>query len=158
VPLLYSRGKEVVPVAGQHVAHAAAGIGDVAQVARDDVEVEVIYRLPRGGADVQPKVVAVGRVLLVDDRADRVDGAEHRGPLGWSRFEPGRDVASWDDQRVARRHRVAIPERAHARREVEAGVVVSRAERAVVLRHRRALRSAHRTGLRRRRCRSATPT
>jgi hypothetical protein len=56
----YGRREEVVAAAGQHVAHAAARVGDVAGVAGNDVEVEVIHRLPRRGADVQPEVVAVG--------------------------------------------------------------------------------------------------
>jgi hypothetical protein len=56
----YRRREEVVAAAGHHVAHAAARVGDVAGITRDDVEVEVIHRLPRCGADVQPEVVAVG--------------------------------------------------------------------------------------------------
>ena len=51
----------VVALAGDDVADAAAGVGHVAGVAGDQVDVEVEDGLAGGGADVDADVVAVGR-------------------------------------------------------------------------------------------------
>jgi len=53
----------LLPVAGfggDDVADAAAGVGDVADVARDRVEVELRHGLAGGGAVVEAEVEGVG--------------------------------------------------------------------------------------------------
>ena len=71
-----SSSAPVVALAGYDMAHAAGGIGGVAVVAGNDVKVEVENRLAGCLADVDAYVIAVGRVLLLDDFADLIHGAE----------------------------------------------------------------------------------
>jgi hypothetical protein len=57
-------GVELLPVAGfggNDVADAAAGVGNVAGVARDDVEMELGHGLAGGGAVVEAEVEGIGR-------------------------------------------------------------------------------------------------
>ena len=57
---------EIIPLAGDDVAHAAARIGDVAGVARNYVDVQVRNGLAGGGAGVDADIEAVGVVLPAD--------------------------------------------------------------------------------------------
>src|SRR3989442_9152309 len=51
----------------EHAADPAVRVGHVARIARDQVEVDVHARLARGLPDVDPDVVAVGLVLLMNE-------------------------------------------------------------------------------------------
>ena len=67
------RPLEVVALAGDDVADAAAWVGDVAGVARDEVDVEVEDGLAGGFADVDADVEAVGVVAAFDQLPAAVD-------------------------------------------------------------------------------------
>jgi hypothetical protein len=58
----FSRTSQIIATSWNNVADAAARVGDVVRVARDDVDVQVEDRLARRGADVDADVEAVGRV------------------------------------------------------------------------------------------------
>src|SRR5262245_32851447 len=53
--------------AGQYAADAAAGVGYVAGIARDEVNVNVHARLAARDPDVDANIVAIGPVLFSDD-------------------------------------------------------------------------------------------
>lgn len=101
-------GAEVVALARDDVADAAARIVDVAAVARDDVDVEVHHRLAGGRAGVQADVVAVGMKLAVELAFDDVDEVEDGGALLGGGGEPVGDDAAGDDECVAGRDREAV--------------------------------------------------
>jgi hypothetical protein len=106
---------QVVGLAGDDVADAAARIVHVAAKPRDDVDVEVHDGLARRGARVEPDVVAVGRELVVELPLDLGDQGEHRRALVVGRGEPVRGHAPGHDQRVPGGHREAIAERERER-------------------------------------------
>ena len=103
-------GSQVVRLRREDVAHAAARIGDVARVARDDVHVEVEHRLPPRGADVDADVVPVRPVALLDAPTGDLGRPCERLALLVRRVEPGRDVPSRNEQRVPRAHRERVPQ------------------------------------------------
>jgi len=108
------QGGEVVAFPGDDVADAAAGVGHVAFVARDEVEVEVEDGLASGPSDVQADVVAVGVVAVGHEVAGPVEGGEDGRALLVARVEPGGDVAPGDDEEMAGGHGEGVPEGASA--------------------------------------------
>ena len=92
------------------MAHAAARVGDVAVVARDQVDVQVEDGLAGGFADVDADVEAVGAVAAGDQLSASVEaGGQGRSLLGGG-VEPGGDVPSRDDEQVAFADREGVPE------------------------------------------------
>src|SRR5262249_51184245 len=65
----------------QHAANAAARVGHVAVIARDEMQMHVHARLPAGAPDIGADVVAVRRELLLDMRLGAVEQRQHRGFL-----------------------------------------------------------------------------
>ncbi len=101
---------QVVALAGDDVPHTATGVGDVVLVARDQVDVEMEDGLPRGFADVDADVVAVGVVAAGDQVSAAIEaGGDCRALVGGG-VEPGRDVPARNDEEVARVHREGVPE------------------------------------------------
>ena len=98
---------------GHDVAHATAGVGYIAVVARDDVNVQVEDCLSRGLSDVDADVKAIGGVELGDGLSGPVDRGHERGPLGLGGLEPGGNVAPRCEQKVARVDGKGIPDSAH---------------------------------------------
>src|SRR5688572_30592165 len=84
----------------EHAANAAAGVLDVAAIARDQVEVDVHARLSRGRADVGADVVAVRGILLLNLRPDLIEQREQGGLLRVAHLEEVRDVPLWNDDHV----------------------------------------------------------
>ena len=80
---------------------AAARAGDIALVARDDMQVEMKDGLPRRFADVHPDVVAIGLPGAFDRGTRVVDRGEQLDALGVRGREPARNMAPWDEQRMA---------------------------------------------------------
>jgi hypothetical protein len=97
-------------LARNDVAHAAAGVGDVSPVPRDEVDVEVEDGLASGLADVDADVEAVGVVATRQEIPGTVDGCGDRCLLVLARVEPGRDVPSGDDEEMAFADREGVPE------------------------------------------------
>src|SRR3954470_16257598 len=95
---------EVVAPAWDDIPHATARIRDVGRVARNDVQVQVLYSLPSGGVDVDADVVAVGRVMLLDLRPRVLQRADQRASLVSGCVEEGRDVSAGNDERMAGRY------------------------------------------------------
>ena len=92
------------------MSHAASRVGDVAGVARDQVDVEVEDGLARGFADVDADVEAVGAVAAGDQLSASVDAVGQGRSLLGGGVEPGRDVPSRDEEQVAFAHREGVPE------------------------------------------------
>lgn len=85
------------------MAEAAAGIGDVAGVARDDVEMELRHGLACGGAIIEAEIEGVGRGGQVRGQMllGPVDPDEETGLFGAGQLlEPG-DGPAGNNQRVA---------------------------------------------------------
>src|SRR5687767_10925866 len=89
----------------------AARVWHVVGISRDDVNVEVGNRLTGNWAGVEANVVARRLVIGIDATLDLVDESEQVGPFLGSCFPPGRDQPPRDDERVARVHREAVPNR-----------------------------------------------
>lgn len=104
---------QVVALARDDVANAAARVGDVAAAARDDVHVEVHHRLASRLAGVEADVVAVrGRGERgVEEALHLVHEGKEGGALLRGGLEPGGDLAARDDQGVAVRDRIAVEDR-----------------------------------------------
>jgi hypothetical protein len=109
------------------------------------VHVQVHDGLARGLADVDADVVAVGPQLAVELPADLGDRGEQRALLARGGVEPRRDVPARQDQRVPRRHRVAVADRDDERVPADEAVGRELAEHAghgrASIRPRRALRA-----------------
>ena len=91
------------------MADAASWVGHVAEVARDDVDVQVEDGLACRLADVDADVEAVGPVALLDDGLCFVDGSSESGLLVLRGLEPGGDVPPRDDEEVAGRDGEGVP-------------------------------------------------
>jgi hypothetical protein len=83
----------VIGLVGDDVADAAAGIGHVAGIPWNQVDVEVEYGLAGRCAAVDADIVTVGSVVFVDHGFGIVRRVQERGPLTVICVEPGRYVA-----------------------------------------------------------------
>lgn len=72
------------------------------------MDMEVRHRLPRGGADIYPDIVAVRVICLLDEGAAPGDEIEEGCPFLVGRLEIGGDMPIRDDEEVARADRVAV--------------------------------------------------
>ena len=86
-------------------------------------------------ADVHAHVIAVGRMLLLDDFADVIHGSEKLGLLLFARVEPRFHMAFRNQQRVARRNRERIPKRLDQAVFIKNAILWDVTERAVVRSH-----------------------
>ena len=100
---------------GNYAAHAAARVGGVAAVARDDVAMEVHHGLACNLAAVHADVVAVGLVALFDPRFGPIDGIWQRRLLLRRQPKPIRTQPVRNDQHVPRRHRKPVGDRKEMR-------------------------------------------
>ncbi len=104
---------EIVGLGRDHMANAAPGIGDVAGIPRDDMDMDMGDGLAGGGAGIEPDVVAVGfggegGVEVVFDGVDEI---EEGGLFGGSGVEPGGDEPARDDEGVSRGDGESVGER-----------------------------------------------
>ena len=104
-------GSEVVRELGHDPADAAPGVGHVALVSGDHMDVKVLHCLASCGTGVEPDVVAIRRVTTVEERLDLVDENPHVGPFVSTQVPPRRDQASGNDERVPWANRVPVVER-----------------------------------------------
>jgi hypothetical protein len=102
-------GGEVVRLGGDDMPYAATWIRHVADVARNDVDMQVEYGLTRGWADVDADVVAVGLVLRLNHRLGHFDGAHQLALFVQIRLKPVGDMPPGDQQRVTGRDWKGIP-------------------------------------------------
>lgn len=91
-----------------HTPDTAAGVGDVAGIAGDEVDVEVGHRLPRGRADIDADIPPVRVVPLLQGIPATTEEVEESDPFRLRRLEEGRDVPEGDDEGVARAHREGV--------------------------------------------------
>jgi len=96
---------------GDDVADAAPGIVHVALVAGNHMYVEVEHRLACRLTSVEPDVVAVGPVRLIELGLDLLDQIEHCQLLGRRRVPPVRHQPPGDHERVTRADRKPVSER-----------------------------------------------
>lgn len=64
--IIWLKRSRILLLLRYHSPYAAAGVLHVSLVARDEVDVDVVDRLARCAADVDPDVVALGMMLLVE--------------------------------------------------------------------------------------------
>src|SRR4029077_3573174 len=65
----------------EHAADAAARIGHVAAMARDQVDMDMQARLPGGAADVDADIIAVRAEFGLDMRLGPIEQGQHGGLL-----------------------------------------------------------------------------
>ena len=88
---------EVVGAFRDDEAHATGGIGDVAGVPGDEVDVEMWYGLASGLVLIDADVVSVGVVLVVEVLVHAVEEGEEGEALLGGGVGDGGDVAAGDD-------------------------------------------------------------
>lgn len=91
-----------------HPAHATAGVGDVANITGDEVDMEVGHALPGGSADIDPDVPSVRMVAPLQDLSAAAEKIEKGPTLLLSRFEERGYMPERDDEGVARTHREGV--------------------------------------------------
>jgi len=91
-----------------HMAHAPLGILDVTQVARDEVNMDMEYTLPSRRSYVNADIVTVGLEFLVQSHALLGDQPHAGIDLFGRQVEKAGYMATWDNQGMARAHRVGI--------------------------------------------------
>ena len=119
---------EVVAAGGDDVADAAAGVVHVAEVARDHVQVEVGDGLPAGSALIEADVVAVGGVLVVEQRLRLGQGGDDGLLFGGVHVAPGGHVTVRGDQQVSLGDREGVADRLDQRADEGDAVRVGQAE------------------------------
>jgi hypothetical protein len=102
-----------------YLAREYAGIGHVAGVAGDHVDVELWNGLARGGPDVHTNVEAIGCVVPFDRIAGRLDGIEELALFLQRGFEPRGHMSLGHQKRVTRTDGKAIPDSEHLTTQVE---------------------------------------
>jgi len=95
------------------VAYTPAGLAHIALVPGDQMDVEVKNCLDSGGATVDADIVAIGSVVLLNNRLGLINGADERHVLYGRGLEPRRNVSSRYQERVAGQHRVGVPQAKH---------------------------------------------
>lgn len=103
-------GPQVVPFPRDDMAHAAAGIGHVTEIARDDMDVDMRNRLAGGGPGVEADVVAVGfgRKLVIQQMLGLLHQRHQCGLFRISRVEPCFHNAAGGHQHMSRRNRKPV--------------------------------------------------
>ena len=94
-----------------HVAYAAARVGHVAPVTRDQVDVRVPDRLAGSFAAVDPDRIGIRREARIEQRAQRLQQRKARRILLRPELPDSRDVAPRQHQRIAVRDRMTIQDR-----------------------------------------------
>ena len=90
------------------MAHAALGIFDIAQVARNEVNMDMEYTLPGRRAYVNADIVSIRLEFFVQSRA-LLGYQPHAGiDFCGRQVEKAGYMPTWDNQGMARAHRVGI--------------------------------------------------
>ena len=90
------------------MAHAALGILDITLVARDDVNMDMEYTLSGRLSHVNADIVTIRLEFLVQSHALLGDQPHAGIDLFGRQVEKAGYMATWDNQGMARIHRVAI--------------------------------------------------
>ena len=91
-----------------HMAHAPLGILDITLVARDEVNMDMKYTLPGRRSDVNADIVTIRPEFLIQSHALLGDQPHAGIDLFWCQVEEAGYMATWDNQGMARAHRVGI--------------------------------------------------
>ena len=105
---LFTATDQVVGAGRNDVANATARVLDIPGIARNDVNMHMLHRLSRRAAGVEPDVVAVRMVLLIELALDGIDQRHHRLLLGRRSGKVVRYHSPRDHQRMTQRDREAI--------------------------------------------------
>ena len=107
------RPRQIIPLLGDHVPHAAPRIGHVAGVARDHVDMHMRHGLAGGGATVEADVIAIGLGIepLVQELLHVADEVHERRLLFARALEERRHHPPRDHEHMPRRHRIRIEDR-----------------------------------------------
>ncbi len=105
--------RKVVPLPRNHMAHAAAGIGHVANVTRDHMDVNVRNRLPGSRTTIETDIVAIRLRLkpAVEPTLRFIHQTHQRSLLRLSRIEPSLHNTPSHHKHMARRNRKPIEHR-----------------------------------------------
>ncbi len=90
------------------MAHAPLGILDITLVARNDVNMDMEYTLPGRRSYVNADIVTIRLEFLVQSHALLGDQPHAGIDLFGCQVEKAGYMATWDDQGMARAHRVGI--------------------------------------------------
>ena len=90
------------------MAHAPLGILDITLVARNDVNMDMEYTLPVRRSYVNADIVTIRLEFLVQSHALLGDQPHAGIDLFGRQVEKAGDMATWDNQGMARAHRVGI--------------------------------------------------
>ena len=108
-----SRPREVVPLLRNHMPHAAPGVGHVAGIPWDHVQMHMRHGLSSGGPGVKAHVVAIRLRVesLIEQPLHLAHEFHHRRLLRGRAVEVGRHHPPRDHEHVAGRHRKAVIDR-----------------------------------------------
>ena len=90
------------------MAHAPLGILDITQIARNDVNMDVEYALPGRRSYVNADIVTIRPEFLIQSHALLGDQPHAGIDLFGCQIEKAGYMTTWDNQCVARAHRVGI--------------------------------------------------
>lgn len=90
------------------MAHAPLGILDITLVARNDVNMDMEYTLPGRLSYVNADIVTIRLEFLVQSHALLADQPHAGIDLFGRQVEKAGYMATWDNQGMARTHRVGI--------------------------------------------------
>jgi hypothetical protein len=91
---------EIVATVGNDPADASPGVGHVAAIPRDHMDVEMRHCLTGSDSSVEADVVAVGTVFVVELVLYLVDEQEEVGPFLRCRLPPSGDGPVGDDENM----------------------------------------------------------
>ena len=89
---------EVVPPPREHVPNSASRVRNVADIPRDDVNMQVIDRLARSGPSVESDIESIWLITLVEELLQIANQCHEVGLLDALGFPPGGYLAKRDDQ------------------------------------------------------------
>jgi hypothetical protein len=95
------------------VAYASPGIANITVVSWDEMDVKVKNRLACRGAAVDTYIVSIGLVILLNGGFGLINGADEGHVFLGRGLEPRRNVSSRNQERMAGRHRVSVPQTKH---------------------------------------------
>jgi hypothetical protein len=104
---------EIIRLLRNDVAYASPGIANIAVVSWDEMDVKVKNRLACRGATVDTYIVSIGLVILFNGGLGLINGVEEGHVFFGRGLEPRRNVSSRNQERMAGRHRVSIPQTKH---------------------------------------------
>jgi len=97
-----------LPSARQYTPDSTAWISNIARIPRDQMYVHVHARLARGLSDVHANVVAVRRMIVLDETLRLIQKTENTRLLFGSHVKEAGDMALWNDEQVSTAERIVV--------------------------------------------------